>query len=394
LVPVTVAGTRATPFSFDWVTEDVDAIAGVDYVASSGTLSWTGTAQGTKWVEVPLLQSNPRSGARSFRVKMVLSKSVTCAPSEAVVTVFDNALEDGYGEATSANFRLEARGSFGGVLANGVEKVGTPSGGNATAWDTTLEPDGWQTLLSSPDSMAVCVINDASVAVEGGRMVSGAVWTFDQIHVVRNWVVVPSGVTLVIEAGAIVKFTEGTGILVEPGGACITHGVVFTHIADDTAGGDTNMDGNATPPVWGDYTLAGVTLDETTLLRYYPGFDNGTEEVDYGLFISAITVLPGGGVKLSWPAAQAGKIVEMMEAETGGAFAGGHDYVIRFTDDLTAAPGTWGSVVENNLQSGQEGADFIRNVEPGLDGVILPAGMLNSGRMFFMLQARFYKLPE
>ncbi|MCL2103690.1 MAG: PKD domain-containing protein, partial [Kiritimatiellaeota bacterium] len=144
--------------------------------------------------------------------------------------------------APSPAFRLDARpgGDFGRSLAHGAERIaGAP-------WDTTAEPDGWQTLSEGTDTAEVCVINSPSVAVEGGRMASDASWGPEAVHVVRNWVAVPGGVTLTIRAGTVVKFTHHTGIWVEDGGEVVIENlpgapVAFTDIADDSVGGDTDL---------------------------------------------------------------------------------------------------------------------------------------------------------
>jgi len=85
-------------------------------------------------------------------------------------------------------------------------------------WDTALELDGWHALASSTATVGVAVLNDPSVAIECGRLPSNTTWTSNVVHLVRNWVVIPNGVTLNVTAGAVVKFTENTGVIIEGGG--------------------------------------------------------------------------------------------------------------------------------------------------------------------------------
>ncbi|MBP5787133.1 MAG: InlB B-repeat-containing protein, partial [Kiritimatiellae bacterium] len=116
------------------------------------------------------------------------------------------------------------------------------------------------------------------VALHACALSSSETWESGKVHLVTAAVTVPSGVTLTIQPGAVVKFLDGASLAVASGGACIARGVVFTHIADDTAGGDTLMDGDGSDgspgtarPTMGAYTITGtVTDDEATEYRYLP----------------------------------------------------------------------------------------------------------------------------
>ena len=88
------------------------------------------------------------------------------------------------------------------------------------------------------------------------------------MHVVYATVVVPGIYTLFIEPGAIVKFLTGTGIDISQGGALFANKIVFTHINDDTVGGDTLADGYTVAPPMDAYTLSGnFTFGDDTELR-------------------------------------------------------------------------------------------------------------------------------
>lgn len=107
----------------------------------------------------------------------------------------------------------------------------------------------------------------------GGTLAASEAWTADSLHEITETVVVPGGVTLTLEAGAMVKFAPGQGIEVRSGGTLRARGslaqpVVFTSLRDDARGGDSNQDGARTTPAAGDWRS----------LR----FDDGsTGEIDY-----------------------------------------------------------------------------------------------------------------
>ena len=78
----------------------------------------------------------------------------------------------------------------------------------------------------------------------------------DNVHVVTCDTVVPSGATLTIEAGTIIKFHVNTRLIVQ--GTLDARGtagneIVFTSLNDDAHGGDTDNDGTASAPQANDW---------------------------------------------------------------------------------------------------------------------------------------------
>ena len=116
------------------------------------------------------------------------------------------------------------------------------------------------------------------VAVHGGT--SGTIgtsetWAADKTHLVTMPLTIPSGISLTIEPGAVVKFMPGASLTVTSGGSCTAKGVIFTHVNDDTIGGDTLCDGNAVLPVMDDYTITGNVVEDGATERRY-AFYSGT----------------------------------------------------------------------------------------------------------------------
>lgn len=130
------------------------------------------------------------------------------------------------------------------AIATGIELLGMSDGSGVTIWDTKQESDGWTTLSSGGQDVDVLVLNE-SACVVGGRLTESEVWDDTRPIVVRDDVVVPSGITLTLGPGSIVKFTEGAKIVVEDGGAVVAEGTFLTDFSDDSLGGDTNFDGES-----------------------------------------------------------------------------------------------------------------------------------------------------
>jgi len=112
-------------------------------------------------------------------------------------------------------------------------------------------------------------------------------WRGSFVHHLTGDVTVPTGVTLTIDAGAVVKFDAFKGIVVQPGGHLVALGtvaepIVLTSVRDDTAGGDTNSDGDSTVAAPGDWrwiyvdgTDATATFDHVDM-RYGGGTSSGS----------------------------------------------------------------------------------------------------------------------
>jgi RHS repeat-associated protein len=116
-------------------------------------------------------------------------------------------------------------------------------------------------------------------AAQTGTLAASETWSGSRVYQVTGNVTVPSGVTLTIQPGAIVKFSANTGITVQAGGSLIANGTVaqpiyLTSINDDSVGGDTNGNGGATSPAagdWGSIVLSGATASFSHVQMSYGG---------------------------------------------------------------------------------------------------------------------------
>ncbi|HSX34013.1 MAG TPA: hypothetical protein VLF62_00005, partial [Candidatus Saccharimonadales bacterium] len=135
-------------------------------------------------------------------------------------------------------------------------------------------------LMCSAVFTATAAAADAPVATKTGVLGGNETWEAGSVYAVPTSVVVPDGVTLTVDAGAIVKTnTAATGIVVEPGGTLNVTGsavspAVFTSYADDSHGGDSNADG-ASAGSLNDYASA-IEAAGGTLAISHATFDYGT----------------------------------------------------------------------------------------------------------------------
>jgi len=129
----------------------------------------------------------------------------------------------------------------------------------------------------------------ADVIHKSGHITTNETWTAGNVYVIDGHVTVDSGVTLTIQSGAIVKFAGNkllgvNGVLKIQGTAVAP--VYITSLKDDSIGGDTNGDGNATAPDrgdWGHIAFLDTSVDsenliEHAIIRYGGYFYSGERE--------------------------------------------------------------------------------------------------------------------
>ena len=106
-----------------------------------------------------------------------------------------------------------------------------------------------------------------------GTITANETWTSNQVNIVYGTVTVASGVALTIQPGAIVKFAAGAGLqIVLQSGATLNAPatqvapIILTSLNDNSVGGDTNGEGNASIPTAGDWS--GFVVDSGANLNF------------------------------------------------------------------------------------------------------------------------------
>ena len=228
------------------------------------------------------------------------------------------------------------------VIAQGSAPFSTQN------FDTTQYPDGRYELRLQAVGTNGAVVQETekdvvinnSVTWHAGTLTVSQEWSATTVHALDGIVTVPSGVTLTVDAGAIVKAANNGAIVVAPGGTLIALGtgssqVIFTTFDDYTVGGNTDFNQGITQPVSGEWNGVEVlangtftsntntiikyaltqltgTLGQSTTLQSTLTYEvNGTLTVPSG---NTLTLLPGTVVKMG-----PGAIIDMQPGSTFSA---------------------------------------------------------------------------
>jgi PKD repeat protein len=162
-----------------------------------------------------------------------------------------------------------------------------------TVWDSTQLADGPVTIqaeyydsggeLQFRTTEYGVIANEVEFTVWSGDISEDTTWG-EGVVVITQPTTLVAGTTLTVGEGTTLKFCDGAKLVVESGAVLNSTGAIYTHIADDTAGGDTNADGEASQPRynWGGIRGAGqINLSDACEVRYqkveYSGRLTGTQ---------------------------------------------------------------------------------------------------------------------
>ena len=414
-VPLTIATNRKQPFSVDWVATDGTAKCGVDYTAARGTVTWNKSDDGTKWIRVPLTPQKTGE-RRTFTIALTAARGILVARGAATVTIDELDAAKTHGavalteSAASGVFAIDEKiqnqpifladavpvtysGRWQGQRAapettarvsvesdNGLVRLGEFPGDAEGV--LTLDLSGYRTgcytlrheILAKGEEKPLhtttktfSVVDRDTVELHGGTLTGNETWKAGKVHVVYATVVVPGIYTLFIEPGAIVKFMTGTGIDISQGGALFANAIVFTHINDDTVGGDTLADGYTVAPPMNAYFLSGnftfgddAELRNITQKTALTGTLNGAKMLSKGsTYRVSGTFTIANGATLTIPA---GTVLKMEQGARINVSAGG-----RLVSKGTRAAPVIITSVKDDSYSGDSNGDGDASTPAGGD---------------------------
>ncbi len=197
------------------------------------------------------------------------------------------------------------------------------------------------------------IVDPSQTVLHGGILTSNEVWKADKVHVVWRDVTVPETWTITFEPGAIVKFMPGTGIYVEGSSRAVyADGVIFTHIDDDTVGGDTLYDGETAIPEMNAYALDGNwNISDACEMRYF------VQPPLKGTISKSQTLRPGGVYEVTDNLVIASGATLTIPAGTILKFAAGKQFTVNSGGTLNANGTRAAPIVFTSIKDDEHGGD-------------------------------------
>jgi hypothetical protein len=144
------AGGSAGALSCNYATADGTAVAGFDYTATSGTLSWADGEMGNKTFVVPIINDSLIEGDETFNV--TLTGAAVNLPATTTITIVDNdfvLVQDDFTNAVNSTASATKFDWGGSVVQDGVGDLSFTTSPGVTSWvrsKTNAAPAAGQTL--------------------------------------------------------------------------------------------------------------------------------------------------------------------------------------------------------------------------------------------------------
>ena len=135
-VTITRSGSATSVVSVDYATSDGSAVAGTDYTAAKGTLTWAENDSTTKTVSIAISNATPYSGTRSFGIALTNPSSAAyiASPGNATITISgDETAATGSVQLSAATYTIAQTA---GTLTVTVNRTGGSNGAISAAYAT------------------------------------------------------------------------------------------------------------------------------------------------------------------------------------------------------------------------------------------------------------------
>jgi hypothetical protein len=273
-VSVKRSGGTSGALSVSYRTTNGTAVAGTDFTGTSGTLNWTDGESADKTFSIPISNSSPFSGTRSFSVALSQPVGTTLAsPSSASVAI------NGAAAAAIGSVQLSAS-SFtvaqsAGSVSVAVHRTGGTSGAISVNYATTNGTAVAGTDYTATNGTLNWADGDAS-----SKTISIPVSNSSAFSGTKSFNLALSGptagATLSSPNSATVTITgSGTGSAPAGGVFWVYHNGVFNWTADFSFLASINYKDTATTALSGPYTIGVAVTGAYGAFQPYsvPGFD-------------------------------------------------------------------------------------------------------------------------